>query len=66
MENEILIVQESDGYRVLHGHLHLTALLTENPEIVVSVPGKGNVRVVRTTKGFIVHDGDVCLPLLRL
>jgi len=66
MDNEILIVQEKDGYRVLHGHLHLTALMGENAEVVINVRGKGNVKVMRTGKGIFVHDGEISLPLLRL
>lgn len=66
VDNEILIVREEDGYRVLHGHLHLTALMTENTEIILNVRGKGEVKVMRTAKGIFVHDGEISLPLLRL
>jgi hypothetical protein len=65
MDNEILMVWEEDGYRVLHGHLHLTTLMSENPEIVINVRGKGEVKVIRTAKGLIVYDGEAGLPLLR-
>jgi hypothetical protein len=65
MDNEILMVWEEDGYRVLHGHLHLTALMSENPEIIINVRGKGDVKIIRTAKGLIVHDGKAGLPLLR-
>jgi hypothetical protein len=65
MESEILIVREEHGYRVLHGHLHLTALMTANTEIVIHLRGTGNVKLTRTANGIIVTDGEVSLPLLR-
>lgn len=66
MDNEILVVREEDGYRVLHGHLHLTALMSENTEIMVRARDSGNVKVIRTPRGLVVHDGEISLPLLRL
>ena len=66
MESEILIVREEHGYRVLHGHLHLTALMTENAEVVINLRGAGNVKLTRTAKGIFVNDGEVSLPLLRM
>jgi hypothetical protein len=65
MDNEILIVREDEGYRVLHGHLRMTALLFEVNEILVKVYGEGKAKVIRTADGFIVHDGEIQLPLLR-
>ena len=65
MESEILIVREEHGYRVLLGHLHLTALMTENVEVVIHLRGTGNVKLTRTAKGIFVNDGEVSLPLLR-
>jgi hypothetical protein len=65
MDNEILIVRDGEGYRVLHGHLHLTVLLGEVKEIFVKVKGEGKAKVTRTANGLIVHHGEIPLPLLR-
>lgn len=60
------MVLEDNGYRVLHGHLHLTALMGEHHEVVLHVPGKGKVTVRRATGGLMVHDGEVSLPVLKM
>jgi hypothetical protein len=65
METEIVISREEDGYRVMHGHLHLTALMCENAEIILYVQGTGDVKIIRTAKGYAVDDGEVSLPILR-
>ena len=65
MDNEILMVQDKDGYRILHGHLHLTNLIGQHSEVELHVPGKGNVTVRRVAGGLVVHDGEVSLPVLK-
>lgn len=60
------MVLEEQGYRVLHGHLHLTALMGVHHEIVLHVPGKGDVTVRRAAGGLMVHDGEACLPVLKM
>lgn len=59
------MVRDKDGYRVLHGHLHLTTLIGEYNEIELLVPGKGKVTVRRAAGGLMVHDGEISLPVLR-
>lgn len=66
MDNEILIVRQDEGYRVLHGHLQLTALLSEAEEIFVSVMGEEPAKVTRAGKQFIVINNDRHFPLLRI
>jgi hypothetical protein len=66
MDNEILMVLDKDGYRVLHGHLHLTTLIGQHKEVELHVPGKGNVMVRRAAGGLVVHDGEVSLPVLKM
>ena len=66
VENEILIVRQDEGYRVLHGHLQLIAFLSDADEICVRVMGEGNAKVTRAGKEFMVSSGDRNLPLLRI
>jgi len=66
METEIVIAREKDGYRVMHGHLRLTALMSENTEIILNVQGTGDVKVKRTPTGYAVYDGEVSLPILKI
>jgi hypothetical protein len=65
MECEIVMAREKNGYRVLYGHLCLTALMSENSEIILNVQGTGEVKVTRTHGGYQVFDGNESLPILR-
>lgn len=64
MSPEILIVRERDGYRVLHGHLHLASLLNLADEVIVVASGEGKIAAVKTPDGIIIITGDKRLPLL--
>lgn len=65
MNPEILLVRNSDGYRVLHGHLHLASVLDMSNEAIVDVSGEGKVRVVKTPDGILIGEDNQRLPLLR-
>lgn len=64
MSPDILIVRESDGYRVLHGHLHLVNALNMSNEVTVDASGEGKVKVVKTGNGYLVDQDNHRLPLL--
>jgi len=66
MENEILIVRQDEGYRVLHGHLQLAAFLSQVEELFVDVMGEGQAKVFRSGKQFLVLHDNVHFPLLRI
>ena len=65
MSPEILLVRNCDGYRVLHGHLHLASVLDMSNEAIVDVSGEGKVRVVKTPDGILIGEEHQRLPLLR-
>jgi len=65
MSPDILIVRDPDGYRILHGHLHLANALNTSNEIFVEVKDHGQVKVVKTPTGLIVAHENHLLPLLR-
>jgi hypothetical protein len=65
METEIVITRVEDGYRVLFGHLRLTALMSEYTEIILNVHGMGDVKITRGHGGYSVFDGKDSLPILR-
>ena len=62
MGPEILIARYGEGYRVLHGHLHLATLLDLSNEAIVHASGEGKVRVVKTRHGIFI--GERNKPLL--
>lgn len=66
MDNEILIVREDSGFRLLFGHLQLVAILTEEEEVRVRVKDGDHARVMRTRMGLMVHDGKEQWPLFRI
>jgi hypothetical protein len=65
MSPDILIVRDGDGYRVLHGHLHLASVLSTRSEVLVDVQDEGKVRIVRTCDGYFAGKDGQRLPLLR-
>jgi len=64
MDFDIVIVRVHDGYRVAHGHLHLASALNISNEAVAFVPGEGNVKVVKSRRGFLVGKDNKWLPVL--
>ena len=65
MSPEILLVRNSDGYRILHGHLHLANLLNMSNEAIVDASGEGKVKVIKTPRGILIGEANQCLPLVR-
>jgi hypothetical protein len=65
MTPDILIVRDGDGYRVLHGHLHLASALSKSSEVVVDARDEGKVKVVRTRNGYVVGQDGQRLPILN-
>jgi hypothetical protein len=65
MYPDVLIVRENDGYRVLHGHLHLASMLSMAGEADVVAVSEGTKKVVKTRGGIKVRDQHQHLPLLR-
>jgi hypothetical protein len=65
MSDDILIVRDGDVYRVLFGHLRLSTMLSESNETFVNVKGEGQAKIIKTTKGLLVHRENWQLPLLQ-
>jgi hypothetical protein len=64
MSPDILIVRDNEGYRVLHGHLHLVNTLSMTEEVLVEVQGEGPVRIVKKHGKIFVSKGNQRMPLL--
>lgn len=64
MNPDILIVYDSTGYHLLHGHLHLAVKLSESGQAAVDVQGHGTVVVSKRATGLVVLAGEAHLPLL--
>ena len=65
MSPEILLVRHNDGYRVLHGHLHLVSVLSMSNHAIVDASGEGKVKVTKTPGGILIGEENQRLPLLR-
>jgi len=63
MSPDILIIREGDGYRLLHGHLHLVSELRMSNAVFVEIKDEGKVRIAWTGGGFFVGEGNRKLPL---
>ncbi len=65
MQPEILLVRHGEGYRILHGHLHLMNALTESGEAMADASGEGKVKLFKTPAGVVIGDETKQrLPLL--
>jgi hypothetical protein len=62
---EILIVREDNGYRLLHGQLHLTSALCLAPSVKVKVSGEGEALVYWDRRAILVEKDGQRLPLHR-
>jgi len=60
---DILLVRHNDGYRILHGRLHLANIMNASKEVVVDVSGEGKVKIIKTSNGPRVENGHAQLPL---
>jgi hypothetical protein len=65
MSPDILIVRDGDGYRLLHGHLHLASTLSMFNEVSLDVKGEGKVKIIKTRNGYFVGDSGQRLPILQ-
>ena len=65
MNPDILIVREMDGFRLLHGQLHLANVLSRFAEVTVKVSGEGEAQVLRGSNGFLVEKDGQRLALRR-
>jgi len=61
---DILLVRNDNGYRILHGHLHLASIMMASEEVVVDVSGEGKVKIVKTSHGPLIENEHERLPLL--
>lgn len=61
---DILIVFDSAGFHLLHGHLHLAVMLSESGKASVDVKGHGTVLISKRSTGLVVQTGEADLPLL--
>jgi hypothetical protein len=64
MSPDILIIHDTAGYRLLHGHLHLAVLLSDSGKVMVDVKDHGSVLVTRTRSGLVVEAEGTQVPLL--
>jgi hypothetical protein len=64
MTPEILLVRQRDGFRVLHGHLHLASVMNQVNEVIVEVSGEGKFKAIKTNEGILIDDKKRCLPIL--
>jgi len=64
MNPDILLVREDDGYRVLHGHLHLMTTLNAAPTalegVLIEARDEGKVKVIKTRHGLVVENKTGC------
>jgi hypothetical protein len=61
---DILIVYDSTGFHLLHGHLHLAVMLGASGKASVDAKGHGPVLVSWSTNGLVVEADGNQLPLL--
>jgi hypothetical protein len=64
MKPDILIVRVNEGYRVLHGHLHLLNSLNLSNEVLIEVKDLGQVKVTKTREGIFVEQESGQVPVL--
>jgi hypothetical protein len=65
MVPDILIIRDRDGYRLLHGYLHLANALDMSGKVKVDVRGEGQVGVIRSRDGYLVEKDGERLPLVN-
>lgn len=55
MTPDILIVRDASGYRLLHGHLHLSNALNMARELFIHVQGFGMAKVEKKDGRIVVN-----------
>lgn len=66
MQDDIIIIREGDGYRLLHGHLRLTNMLRRGRQISVEVKGEGCIKIEKTGAGYLAGKDVPRLPLWQI
>lgn len=65
MSPDIVLIRDRQGYRILHGYLHLANALTMSDAVYVDVKGEGVVKIVKTPDGYFVSKDGQALPIIR-
>lgn len=60
MNPDIWVVRDGDGYRLLHGHLHLAVEMAKKNVVYVDIRNEGQVRIIKTAHGYAVEHGCDC------
>jgi hypothetical protein len=55
MNPDIWVVRDGDGYRLLHGHLHLAVEMAKESAVYVDIRNEGEARIVKTSGGYAVE-----------
>jgi hypothetical protein len=66
MPHDIVIIKDSSGYRLLHGHLRLTNILRHSQEVIVEVKGEGRVSIRKTGNEYLVGKDCGQAPLHQI
>ncbi len=64
MCNDVILVRDGAGYRVVFGHLRLAVELSASNELLVNVKGDGTALICKTRDGLLVNKDNYQLPLL--
>lgn len=62
---DIVIIRDTSGYRLLHGHLHLANALSNRTEVLVDSKEAGQIKIMKTATGLMAHQDNQFFPLLR-
>ncbi len=66
MCEDVILIRDGAGYRVVFGHLRLAAELSASSELLVNVKGDGTALVCKTRAGLQVNKDNSQLPLLAI
>lgn len=66
MCDDVVLIRDGAGYRVVFGHLRLAAELSESNELLVNVKGNGTALIFKTREGLLVTKDNHQLPLLAI
>jgi hypothetical protein len=59
MNPDIWVVRDGDGYRLLHGHLHLAVEMAKKNIVYVDIRNEGQARIIKTSLGYAVEHGCI-------
>lgn len=66
MHDDIVIIRDGNIYRVVHGHLRLSSMLSECNRVCIGVKGEGIATITRTAAGLFIDIHEQVLPLSHL